>query len=74
MSGFNPMASVDTSAIEAAMKASSLDTLRGYSTSTYGTVQQYRTTDYVPKSHAGGYQVLREPAWNKGKSATLVDR
>ncbi|EPE33226.1 Aminoacid dehydrogenase-like, N-terminal [Glarea lozoyensis ATCC 20868] len=74
MSGFNPMASVDTSAIEAAMKASSLDTLRGYSTSTYGTVQQYRTTDYVPKSHAGGYQVLREPAWNKGTSFTPDDR
>jgi malate dehydrogenase (oxaloacetate-decarboxylating)(NADP+) len=26
------------------------------------------TTDYVPKSSAGGYQVLREPAWNKGIS------
>lgn len=68
------MASVDTSAIEAAMKASSLDTLRGYSTQNYGTVQQYRTTDYVPKSHAGGYQVLREPAWNKGTSFTPDDR
>lgn len=66
MSGFNPMAAVDTTAIEAAMKMSALDGLRGYSTEHYGTVKQYRTTDYVPKSHAGGYQVIREPAWNKG--------
>ncbi|CAG8975663.1 hypothetical protein HYALB_00012321 [Hymenoscyphus albidus] len=74
MSGFNPMASVDTSAIEAAMKMSSLDTLRGYSSENYGTVKQFKATDYVPKSHAGGYQVIREPAWNKGTSFSPDDR
>jgi len=50
------------------MKQSSLDVLRGYSQDHYGTVEQYRTTDYVPKNMAGGYQVLREPAWNKGRT------
>jgi len=66
-SGFNPMAAVDVTAIEAAMKQSSLDVLRGYSQDHYGAVEQYRTTDYIPKNQAGGYQVLREPAWNKGE-------
>ena len=61
------MAAVDTTAIEAAMKVSSLDVLRGYSQDHYGVVHQYRETDYVPKNQAGGYQVLREPAWNKGE-------
>lgn len=50
------------------MKMASLDGLRGYAQNHYGEVQQYRTTDYVPKSSAGGYQVLREPFWNKGLS------
>jgi malate dehydrogenase (oxaloacetate-decarboxylating)(NADP+) len=62
------MAAVDVTAIEAAMKQSSLDVLRGYSQDHYGKVEQYRTTDYVPKNQAGGYQVLREPAWNKGRA------
>lgn len=48
------------------MKAAALDSFKGYAQNNYGTVQQYRTTDYVPKNSAGGYQVLREPAWNKG--------
>jgi len=60
------MASVDTSAIEAAMKMSSLDVLRGYSQDSFGVINQYRETDYVPQHKAGGYQVIREPAWNKG--------
>jgi malate dehydrogenase (oxaloacetate-decarboxylating)(NADP+) len=65
------MASVDTTAIEAAMKISSLDVLRGYSQDHYGVVNQYRETDYVPKNQAGGYQVIREPAWNKGGQEIL---
>lgn len=60
------MAAIDVEAIEKEMKMAALDGLKGYAQDHYGTVQQYRTTDYVPKSHAGGYQVLREPAWNKG--------
>lgn len=65
-SQFNPMSSVNIAAIEAQMKMAALDGLRGYAQNHYGEVQQYRSTDYVPKSSAGGYQVLREPLWNKG--------
>lgn len=60
------MAAVDVEALEAAMKMASLDSFRGYSQDHYGTVNQYNKTDYVSKNMAGGYQVLREPAWNKG--------
>ncbi|KAG7116257.1 NADP-dependent malic enzyme like protein [Verticillium longisporum] len=56
------------------MKAAALDQHRGYAQNHYGEVQQYRSTDYVPKSSACGYQVLREPAWNKGLSFTPDDR
>lgn len=67
-SALNPMSSVDISAIEQQMKMASLDGLRGYAQNHYGEVHQYRSTDYVPQSAAGGYQVLREPLWNKGTS------
>ncbi|KAI0471953.1 NADP-dependent malic enzyme [Xylariaceae sp. FL0804] len=73
-SSMNPMSSVDVHAIEEQMKMAALDGLRGYSQDHYGEVQQYRTTDYVPKSAAGGYQVLREPLWNKGLSFTPEER
>jgi malate dehydrogenase (oxaloacetate-decarboxylating)(NADP+) len=65
--GMNPLGGIDIAAIEAAMKQSSLDHLRGYAQDHFGTIKQYSTTEYVPKSAAGGYQVLREPAWNKGE-------
>lgn len=68
MTDFNPMNSVDINAIEEKMKAAALDQHRGYAQNHYGEVQQYRSTEYVPKSSACGYQVLREPAWNKGQS------
>ncbi|KAM0335682.1 hypothetical protein ACHAQA_000731 [Verticillium albo-atrum] len=68
------MNSVDISAIEDKMKAAALDQHRGYAQNHYGEVQQYRSTDYVPKSSACGYQVLREPSWNKGLSFTPDDR
>jgi malate dehydrogenase (oxaloacetate-decarboxylating)(NADP+) len=45
---------------------SALDGLRGYAQDHYGTVYQYHETEYITKNMAGGYQVLREPAWNKG--------
>ena len=65
-SQFNPMSSVDITAIEEQMKMASLDGLRGYAQDHYGEVQQYVKTEYVPKSAATGYQILREPLWNKG--------
>lgn len=60
------MASVDIVAIEERMKMAQLDQLRGYKQDTFGEVQQYRSTDYIAQHAAGGYQVLREPLWNKG--------
>lgn len=72
-SGMNPMASVDIAAIEAQMRQTALDGLRGYATNTYGVVNQYRKTEYIPERMAGGYQILREPAWNKGEFAGCSD-
>lgn len=60
------MASVDVDALEDQMRISALDGLRGYAQDHYGTVVQDQETEYVPKEMAAGYQVLREPAWNKG--------
>ncbi|PMD55059.1 malic enzyme [Hyaloscypha bicolor E] len=74
ISGFNPMAAVDIDAIEAQMKMAALDTLKGYSADHYGTIKQYRETDYIAERNAGGYQVLREPAWNKGTSFSPDER
>jgi len=67
ISASNPMSSVDIATIEEAMKMANLDTLRGYAQNHYGQVQQYAKTEYVSHSQAAGYQVLREPLWNKGK-------
>jgi malate dehydrogenase (oxaloacetate-decarboxylating)(NADP+) len=66
------MAAVDIDAIEAQMKMAALDTLKGYSADHYGTIKQYRETDYIAERNAGGYQVLREPAWNKGTSLSFL--
>jgi malate dehydrogenase (oxaloacetate-decarboxylating)(NADP+) len=66
------MAAVDIDAIEAQMKMAALDTLKGYSSEHYGTIKQYRETDYIAERNAGGYQVLREPAWNKGMLLTVL--
>jgi malate dehydrogenase (oxaloacetate-decarboxylating)(NADP+) len=60
--------------MEHAIKLSSLDGLRGYSQDHYGTVKQYQSTEYISKKSARGYQVLREPAWNKGTSFNPDER
>jgi hypothetical protein len=65
-SPYNPMAGVDVEALEDQMRVAALDGLRGYAQDHYGTVTQYHTTQYITKNMAAGYQVLREPAWNKG--------
>ncbi|KAK1491960.1 malic enzyme [Colletotrichum cuscutae] len=67
MTDFNPMSSVDISVIEDKMRMASLDQHRGYSQNTFGEVQQYRNTEYVPKTQATAFQILREPLWNKGE-------
>ncbi len=56
------------------MKMASLDQLRGYAQNHYGEVQQYRATEYIPEAQAGGYQVLREPLWNKGRHSKQPSR
>lgn len=73
-SALNPMSSVDITAIEERMRMAALDGLRGYAQDHYGEVHQDHATDYVPSDAAGGYQVLREPAWNKGLSFTPEER
>lgn len=66
----NPLSTVDVAAIEEGIRVASLDQLRGYSQNNYAAeVRQMRTTEYVPMSQAAGYQVLREPVWNKGESS-----
>jgi malate dehydrogenase (oxaloacetate-decarboxylating)(NADP+) len=74
MTELNPMASVDVAAIEEAMKAASLDQLRGYAQDNYGEVHQSGETEYISHSQASGFQVLREPLWNKGLSFTPEER
>ena len=66
MTDSNPMAGVDLAVIEERMRAASLDQHRGYAKHTCAEVRQYRTTEYIPESQAGAYQVLREPTWNRG--------
>ncbi|KAJ8060862.1 hypothetical protein OCU04_009944 [Sclerotinia nivalis] len=70
----NPIGGIDIAAIEAAMKQSSLDHLKGYNQTNYPTVIQPKNTEYIPKYSAKGYHILREPAWNKGTSFTPEDR
>lgn len=60
------MSTVDVFAIEEAMKMAALDQHRGYAKDTYGQVKQERETEYVAESQAAGYQIIREPLWNKG--------
>ncbi|KAF0326155.1 malic enzyme [Colletotrichum asianum] len=69
MTDFNPMSSVDINAIEEKMRMASLDQHRGYAQNTFGEVQQYRNNEPLPRSQAVGYQVLKEPLWNKGQWA-----
>ncbi|KAI9640107.1 hypothetical protein NHQ30_011509 [Ciborinia camelliae] len=70
----DPIGGIDIAAIEAAMKQSSLDHLKGYNQKSYAIVEQPQDTEYISQDSAKGYQVLREPAWNKGTSFAPEDR
>ena len=62
------MSSVDLSKIEEQIKMAALDQHRGYVQDHYAEVKQERTPEYVVETNAAGYQIVREPHWNKGKS------
>ncbi len=62
----------DTTALENSFKAASLDSMRGYSQNAYAVVEQTHETESIPRPRARGYQLLREPAWNKGRASMLV--
>ncbi len=66
------MSSVDIRAIQEQMKMAALDGLKGYAQDHYAEVQQYSKTEYVSKAAASGFQVLREPLWNKGAYSLFV--
>ncbi len=63
----NPMAAVDISVIQDTMKLSALDQHRGYAQDHYGEVKQDQPTQYLSELDAAGYQIIKEPLWNKGK-------
>ncbi|KAI6359704.1 hypothetical protein MCOR25_006970 [Pyricularia grisea] len=69
-----PTTAIDIAQIEEGIKMANLDTLRGYSNTTPAPVQQAIKTEYTPMSQAAGYQVLREPMWNKGLMFTPEER
>ncbi|CAG9999767.1 unnamed protein product [Clonostachys byssicola] len=72
---FNPMTSnVDIAAIEEGIKAASLDQLRGYAQNHYAQVSQDKETEYISRTMAAGYPLLRQPFWNKGLSFTPEER
>jgi hypothetical protein len=61
------MSPVDLTKIEQEIKMAALDQHRGYVQDHYAEVKQDRTPEYVDESNAAGYQIVREPLWNKGK-------
>ncbi|PHH73918.1 hypothetical protein CDD80_3477 [Ophiocordyceps camponoti-rufipedis] len=63
----NPLSSVNMDDIADSLRSTTaLDHHRGYVQNHFSEVKQARDTDYVPHDRAAGYQVLREPQWNKG--------
>lgn len=62
------MSAVDITAIQEAMKMTGLDQHRGYAQDRFAEVKQDHPTEYLPETAASGYQIIREPNWNKGMS------
>ncbi|KAH7152361.1 hypothetical protein B0J13DRAFT_261414 [Dactylonectria estremocensis] len=70
----HPMSNVDISAIEHKIKMATLDQHRGYAQNHYSEVKQDRPTEYLAEDQAAGYQIVREPFWNKGLAFTPEER
>ncbi|KAF1735187.1 NADP-dependent malic enzyme [Beauveria bassiana] len=70
----NTMSAVDISAIQEAMKMTALDQHRGYTQDRFAEVKQTQPTQYISEAAAAGYQIIREPHWNKGLSFTPEER
>ncbi|KAM3556107.1 hypothetical protein MY1884_005246 [Beauveria asiatica] len=70
----NTMSAVDISAIQEAMKMTALDQHRGYTQDRFAEVKQTQPTQYLSEAAAAGYQIIREPHWNKGLSFTPEER
>lgn len=68
------MSSVDLSKIEEQIKMTALDQHRGYVQDHYAEIQQDRPTQYIDETNAAGYQIVREPLWNKGKLPRSFDQ
>lgn len=66
------MSNVDISAIEQKIKMATLDQHRGYAQNHYAEVKQDRPTEYLNEEQAAGYQIVREPFWNKGECASFL--
>ncbi|KAI1438743.1 hypothetical protein GGR50DRAFT_637608 [Xylaria sp. CBS 124048] len=73
-SPLHPLSRVDIASIEQHTKMAALDGLRGYAQDHSSEVKQEKPTDHVSESNARGYQVLRQPLWNKGLSFTPEER
>ncbi len=56
------------------MRLTALDQHRGYAQDHFQEVKQHRDTEYLSHTQAAGYQVIREPLWNKGTSCRAVGR
>ncbi len=65
------MSAVDITAIQEAMKMTALDQHRGYTQDRFAEVKQSQSTEYLAETDAAGYQIIREPHWNKGMFCSL---
>lgn len=65
--GVNTDSMGDTTSLENSFKIASFDTIRSYAQNYYAVAEQPHETEDIPRPSARGYQLLREPSWNKGE-------